>query len=420
MSKNARDRRPYIRPVTRIELPEGNIKLRMILIVVLLSIAVVAVVFGLVSALKTEPGWQEVEVTSSELNCSRDFVLMYEFGMDGLDATSEYRNVTRMYTELTEFAFRIFSADTEVENLGNVWYLNRHPNEEVAVAHELYQALELVTEYDSRYLFLGPVYDVYDPVFLAETSAEAALYDPAREPELAAYVQETMQYCADPNRIRLELLGEDRVKLHISEDYLAYAQENGIETFLDFGWMTNAFVADYMADTLAVSGYTNGYLASYDGFTRNLDERGNGYSYNLFDRQEQDIYMPGRLNYDRPMSIVFLRNYPLSEQDQWHYHAYEDGQITSVMVDTADGAVKSATDNLVVYSSGIGCAELLLKAAPVFISEELDIQALHEWTQDGIGSIWGEGGNLCYNDEDAQLELLPESGGAEYALKQVK
>lgn len=420
MSKNGRGRQPYIRPVTRIELPEGNIRLRMILIVVLLSIAVVAIVFGLVSALKTEPGWQEVEVTSSEVNCGQDFVLMYEFGMDGVDATTQYRNVTRMYTELTEFAFQIFSADTEVEGLGNVWYLNRHPNEEVAVAHALYKALELVAEYDSRYLFLGPVYDAYDAVFLAETPVEAALYDPVREPELAGYVQETAQYCADPHMVSVELLGEDRVRLNVSEAYLSYAEESGIETFLDFGWMTNAFLADYMADTLAVNGYTNGYLASYDGFTRNLDDRGNGYSFNLFDRQGNDISMPARMSYAGPMSIVYLRNYPLSEQDRWHYFAYDDGEITTAMVDPADGMSRSATDNLVVYAPELGCAELLLKAAPVFIAEELDLTAMKSWKQEGIGSIWGEGSSLCYNRKDAVLELLAESGGGEYALKLVE
>ena len=72
MSKNARDRRPYIKPVKRIELSETNVKLRMILIVLLLSIAVVAVIYGLFSLLNTEPGWQEVEVSSSNANCSAD------------------------------------------------------------------------------------------------------------------------------------------------------------------------------------------------------------------------------------------------------------------------------------------------------------------------------------------------------------
>ena len=55
---------PHVRPVQRIELSESHVKLRMILIVVLLAIATVAIVIGLSSALKTEPGWQEIRVAS--------------------------------------------------------------------------------------------------------------------------------------------------------------------------------------------------------------------------------------------------------------------------------------------------------------------------------------------------------------------
>lgn len=415
MSKQARDKRPYIPPVTRIELPEGNIKLRMILIVVLLSIAVVAVIYGFSTILNTEPGWQEVEASASQLNCSQDFVLMYEFGKEGRNATEEYRAVSRMYTQLTESGYQIFSADAEIADLGNLYYLNRHPNEVVTVAHELYLALEQVEKYESRYLYLGPVYDAYDSVLLAENSAEAALYDPARNPELTDYVQQTTAYCNDPEMIRVELLENDQVKLVVAEAYESYAEENGIETFLDFGWMSNAFIADYMAKTLADSQYTNGYLVSYDGFTRNLDDRGGSYSFNLFDRVESDIFMPARLEYQAPMNIVYLRNYPLSEQDRWHYFAYDDGGITSVMVDPADGMARSATDNLVAYSAEAGCAEMLLQLAPVFIAEALEEQKLHSLKN--MEFVWGEGKVLCFTEEEAALELLPESGGGEYTLE---
>jgi len=418
MSKNARDKRPYIRPVTRIQLSENNVKLRMILIVVVLSIAVVAVVYGLMSMLNTEPGWQEVEVSSANANCSQDFVLMYEFGKDGVSATEEYRAVSGMYTQLTEFGYQIFSADAQIPDLGNVYFLNRHPNERVIVAHELYLALELLEKYESRYLFLGPVYDVYDAVFLSETSAEAALYDPVRNPELAAYVQETATFCADPDMIHVELLGDDQVELVVAEEYLVYARENGIETLLDFGWMTNAFIADYMAETLAASQYTNGYLASYDGFTRNLDDRGNRYSFNLFDRMENTISMPARMHYDVPMSIVFLRNYPLSEQDRWHYFAYDDGDIATTMLSPVNGMRENATDNLVGYSTDFGCAEILLQMAPYFIAPELAEEKL--LSMERVEFIWGQDNALWYTDPEAELEILAESGGADYRLEIAK
>ena len=240
MSKHARDRRPYIRPVTRIELSEQNIKLRWILIVVLLSIAVVAIVTGLMAALETEPGWQEMQVSSTEINCSQDFVLMYEFGRDGLDATAEYKNVTSLYSQLTELAWHIFTADAAAGQ-NNLYYLNRHVNEAVLVPEELYGALDLLAAYGCRDPFLAPVVRQYEPVFLAANDAEAALYDPTREEEQRAYLRELAAYASDPAMIHLELLGENRVSLNVAPEYLAFAEENGIETFIDLGWMKNAF-----------------------------------------------------------------------------------------------------------------------------------------------------------------------------------
>ena len=58
------------------------------------------------------------------------------------------------------------------------------------------------------------------------------------------------------------------------------------------------------------------------------------------------------------------------------------------------------------------------EAGQQFIAHLTD--AVAALTQKEIYSIWGEGKNLCYNQKDAALELLPESGGGEYTLKQVK
>lgn len=415
MSKKG-DRRPYVRPVTRIELSEQNIRLRWILIVVLLAIAAVAIGLGVKSMLETEPGWQEVEASSSNLNCSRDFVLMYEFGADGIPATSEYRDVSAMYTRLTEFAYTIFSAETESEETPNLHYLNTHVNERVKVAHELYKALEFMVRYNSRYPFLAPAVRRYGSVFLAASDAEAAQYDPMKNEERADEVREMAAFAADKTMIWVEVFGDDQVRLNVAQEYLDYAQENGIEVFLDFGWMKNAFIADMVADILAASGYTNGYLASFDGFTRNLDDRGNKYTFNLFDRWENTISMPAALSYDQPISIAYLRNYPLSEEDQWSYYAYEDGSVTNVMLDLADGMSRSSTDNLVVYSHVQSCAELALQMAPVFIAEELDVAALNALEETGIHSIWFVDNALQHTDAHAELAFLPESGGADYVL----
>ena len=271
-------------------------------------------------------------------------------------------------------------------------------------------------KYDSRYPFLAPVYEEYDRIFLQTSEADAARFDPAKSPELMDYVREAAAYGNDSTMVWLELLGDNQVILHVSEDYLSFAGEYELDTFFDFHWMTNAFIIDYMAEVLVENGYTSGYLASYDGFNRNLDTRGTSYSHNVYDKQDAEIFLPAVFQYEEPMAIVTLKNYPMSEKERWHYFSYSDGTVATTFLDPADGVSKSATDNLFAYSSGLGCGEILLQTAPVFIAGELDVDALRDLTSQGIHSIWAEGSKLMCNDENAALMPRLEDGGDQYTI----
>ena len=61
---------------------------------------------------------------------------------------------------------------------------------------------------------------------------------------------------------RVELLGEGRIRLFVSREYLEFARREGVECFIDFEWMRNAFIIDYLARELAAQGYTSGVLLS--------------------------------------------------------------------------------------------------------------------------------------------------------------
>ena len=417
MSKHARDNRPYIKPVTKIELSGEQSTLRLILIVVLLAIACVCIFIAVGSSLKVEPGWQKAEVDSEKVNVSMEFSLMYDFsGYTVNDSTDELKKVNALYTTLTEDAYAIFTASDYETQFQNVRYLNDHINEKVTVDPVLYKALELVAKYDSRYPFLAPVYEEYDRIFLQASEEDAARYDPSKDPALMDYIQEAVSFANNEQMVWLELFGDNQVCLHVAPEYQAFAETYELDTYFDFHWMTNAFIIDYMADVLTENGYTAGYLASYDGFNRNLDNRGNSYSHNVYDRLGNDVFLPAVYEYQEPTSIVVLRNYSMSDMDRWHYFDYSDGTITTTFLDPADGASKSGTDNLFAYSRDLGCAEILLKTAPLYIAEELDVEALQNLTGNGIYAIWGEGAEICYNEQDAKLTAMPENGGDQYAI----
>lgn len=410
MKKNGKDSRPGLPPIRKIEVSEEQKGLRIALAVVFLAIGAVAIIIGLVSLLNTEPGWQEVEITANGANCAGEFVLMYDFSDAGASASAVNKQLTSLYSQAAENAYRMFSPDVREDGLANVGYLNGHVNEIVTVDPALYKALTVLTQYDCRYAYLAPAYVEYDRVFSAESDAEAARYDPAGDPEIAEYLAEIAAFAGNPEMVNLETLGDNRVRLTVSTEYLKFVEENEIETLLDFGWMKNAFIADYLADTLEAEGFTSGYLSSYDGFTRNLDRRGNEYAFNLFDRQGSDVNLPAKMRYTAPLSIVFLRDYPMGEQDKWHYYAFASGKIVTTFLDTADGLSKSACPNLVSYSGSLGCGEILMQTAPVFIADELDTRTLDALKGKQLYSVWSEDGKLQWNDPEMKIDFTDKAG----------
>lgn len=397
--------------IQHIELSDKNIRLRWILAGALLVIGLVAMAIGVNSCVATQSGWQEVQITADTTNCSGDFVFNYCYGQAGLEPTLERRQVVALYSDAVVKGYELFYTDVEGSADG-LSAVNAHPNEAVTVDKALYDALAKVVKAESRYIYLAPVYTDYAAVFRADSEVQAAELDPTKNAELGEFVREAAAFARDPAHISLELLEGTQIKLTVSAEYLRFAEEYAIDNLLDFGWMKNAFITDYLADRMAAEGHTNGYIASYDGYTRNLDSRGVNYSFNLFDRLGNDIYLPAVLEYGAPATIVFLRNYPMSNRDSGDYYLYSDETITHTFIDPADGFCRTATDNLVSYGKDTSCAEVAMKLAPVFIGEAVDTDALSALADSDIYSVWFDGGKLFYNQKDAKITVQEVEGAA--------
>ena len=61
MNREARDKRPNLRPVEKIELSEKNLLVRLILVLVLITVAGVAIYFGVNGLLAGNAGWTEID-----------------------------------------------------------------------------------------------------------------------------------------------------------------------------------------------------------------------------------------------------------------------------------------------------------------------------------------------------------------------
>lgn len=370
----------------KIELSGEKTALRAAAAVVFLLIGVGALTYAVSRLFAVEPGWQAVQAgTADGPTCGDEFVFLYEVGASGRSAREERREVTRLYTQACRKAYQLFHTGERFEDVVSLKELSSRPNEALEVDPALYRAFEAVQEAGDRNVYLGPVYARYGDLFNCRDDAQLADFDPRLSRSVAEEYAAVAAYAGDPASIDVELLGENRLRLRVSEDYLAYARREGIDRFLDFGWMRNAFVTDYLAETMMEAGFTHGTISSQDGFARCLDSREGSYGLNLIALLEDGrAVQAGTLEYQGPMSLATLRAFPAAEGDETRYYRLKDGQVRTLYLDPADGLCRGAADALTLYSPGWGCARLAMEAAPLFIAETLDREALRGLEAEGV------------------------------------
>lgn len=417
MGRSTKENRPYnLKPVKRIELSEKNTTLRAVLAITLLVVGAVAIGVGVFSLLTTDPGWTVIENDSSELNCSDEFVLNYCLGMGEDSATAEKKNITALYSALCSRAYKIFSTDADFEGISNTYTINSNVNAQVVIDEVLYRAFELALSHESRAIYLSALFAEYENNFFGyDTSSVVEDCDPYVNEDFASLFATMASFASSDEHIRLELLGNNTVKLCASEEYLAFAKEYEVTDLVGFSWFKNAFIIDYMASALIERGYTCGNITSYDGYVRNLDTRSDaGYVFNLFNRAGTDVFISAKMNYKGGISIVTLRDYPLSENDVFRYFTLKDGSSITPYIDINDGLYRSATDTLTFYSSdGMGCAEILISSMEAYICEDVDLELIKALSDKRISAVWSDDTVVKYTDKDIDL-FLQEYEGRKY------
>ena len=395
------------RPQT-LEITTSRPKLGLILAFALLVFGVSAIVLGLRGNIAARQGWTEIMANAPQNeDCSAEFSFRYRLGKN---ATAEYRRAVEVYTEASARAFEVFHATRSFEGVGNLRSVNAAVNEPAAVEDELYAALELLESCGDRSIYLAPVYSQLDAVFRSVSDDEAAAYDPALDAEARDYVERFLAFATDPDSVRIELLGDGRVCLRVSEDYLALAREYGVDCFVDFYWMRNAFAADLIADRLLEAGLTNGFLVSTDGFGRCLDSGDEIYALRVTDMRGEELTGSAEFCYRGPLALADLRSFPQTEGTEDYYYRYADGAVRTPYLSDGDGRERCAISELYLCSRELGCAELLMLAKPIFIAESFESAAADALSSRGAAALCFADGEL-YQNAAARALLTPAEEG---------
>lgn len=398
MNRETREHRNP-KPVKRIELSEKFPKWRLLVAILFAALGIGALVSAATSFFKVDSGWCTVETASAaETNCGSDFVFRYNLGASGMSASEEYKQVQALYTDAMVKAYELFHDTEEFDGVNNICYINQHPNEEITVDEVLYHAFSQVNDQQNRLLYFGPVYEQYVNLFGCRDDSETMNFDPYQNEDIASYFSEIAVFANDPEKIDIKLLGNNQIKLYVSDDYLSYADEIGFSNFINFYFMKNAVIVDYVADLMEEQGHTFGSISSFDGFSHNLDQSGTSYTYSVFDRVGQTVYTAASMQYQNAESMVFLYNYKLSNKDKEYRYEFKNGEIRMPYIDSVDGRCKNATNNLLAYSQEAGCFDILLKILPIYAKDTFEVEQLDTLKQNGIYSVYGKDYVLYYND----------------------
>ena len=421
MKRYAKKKEPNLKPVKKIELSENHFHIRLIAVILLIALAAGAFVYGIYNYFHVDEGWTKITAESaSDINCSDDFVFLYNLGADKNSAKADLSDVTEIYTNTTVKAYRLFNADESFDNVKNINYINNHPNEIIQVDSVLYNAFSVLNEYGNRYIFLAPLFEQYENMYYCTDDSETKGYDPIQNEDIRKYFDDILAYAKSSNDITIELLGENRIRLNVSEAYVSYARENQTDRFIDFYWMKNAFIIDYIADSLMAEGLTYGSISSYDGFVRNLDDSGESYTFNIFDRVGNMVYGAASLKYSHKNSIVYLRDFAMNSRDVSHYYEFSDGELRNPYISMSDGLCRASIENLTAYGKTEGCVDILLRIESLYIADEFDENALLAIADNNdIDFIYCVDSYVCYTEEDAEITDLFESenGQVKYEAK---
>ena len=358
MKREARDRRESApAPVKRIELEDKPSRRRVILLIGALAIVAGALFFTLRAALRVDPGWGEIE---SEGKYAEEITLRYDLGRSGENPETERKKLQRIFTLALQQAGQALDSSESQPEPRNLAWVNAHPGEKTEVAPELYAALEKALE-AGRWVFLGPVMEANASLLASMEDGEAAAMDPRKDPDMADFVRQAMAYLTNPEQIRVEMLGENQIRLVVSEEYLAFGEEYGIRRWIDFGWIKNAFVIDAVAEKMLEAGADRGILSSGDGFLRSLCEN-------------DGIQLAMRGGEENVTAVCAEAAAMICRTAEEAGRRYADGTIRTPWLSMTDGLDGAGVEGIIAAVQGNGCGVLALWLMPLLSGVEAEYQ----------------------------------------------
>ncbi len=337
-------------------------ELWIIAFVLMVAVAATAFAFSCSNMNKSEPGFYEITATSDKdlPYYASDYSFYYYFNKDD-NITEKKKLITDVYSSKMKDTFIILNEDSTYLGYVAMASINAKPNEEVEVPEHLYNvikdAYDKTTASINYSIFAAPLYAFWNRQIYLNKDVRVAS-DPLNSEESRNYLANTANYINDRNHVDLEFL-EGKIKLKVSDAYLTYRQNQGIEApYISLNILKTAYFMNEICAELEKNGYTAGMIIS------NMGEVYQGkdcpvQTYSLFSVNNLEIEYFGNINpTSNPTCCSAFRRFDINQSGLTNYYYFTQDNVTyfrSLYIDIKTGLQYNYFLSSGIYFDGNDC-----------------------------------------------------------------
>ena len=265
-----------------IQVNTKHVKLRLVLFILAVVIAVGAIGYGVSSLGKKAPGYYRVEANADEelIRLSRSLDFEYKFQGSSAEINAELRQLQALYGASLRRCSRLLDAESTYTGVINPAEINANLGRELQLGEELFEVLtdawEKTQEGKGYNLFAGPLYAEWNSILIL---ADPEPFDPTADAGEAERLARLAEMVNDPSNFTFEVVDEARhaVRFDVSEALLTLLRDYELDCpILDLGLLHDAWLLRLIARELEAQGYDNGYLTAASGVTVSLSGHSGG------------------------------------------------------------------------------------------------------------------------------------------------
>lgn len=322
-----------------IEVSRKHIKLRVVLTISFLAIAIAAFTIGIVSLGNNEEGYYQLEPDYHNEKA------LYRYGITGTfyfsgnsnKIKSDINEVKQIMSDSLLESYILFDEVESTLGKYSIADINKNVNSEVSVDPITYEvlsdALNKTHENKNYSIYSAPIFAFWERL-ASYPEENREQYDPANYIENREELEALVSFCKE-DHINLELKDDYKAILHVSNEYLTYREENEITApLLSLNVLKESYRLDLLVKELEKTPFTNGYIMSATGSLISLKDHENPV-YSLYTYKEDQIQRSCRVDYSSPSCVSSLRRFNMNAIDTNYF--LEDGTNRSQIINLQTG-----------------------------------------------------------------------------------